>query len=129
MSATRVAEIAAEWSLSDRIAEGDREGGIQFQPVGVRLDNDGCLRFWLDYGNNQRWTLNHDGVGWRAERQIEDGHIRRLADESGPKDTFISWLPAAGGQRIELVPGTSYEVALTSNDELTRAAVYLSILG
>lgn len=122
---TRVAEIATEHYVSDREAAGDREGGIAFQPIGVRLDNDGCRLFWLDYGAEQRWTLTHDGVGWRAQHPRDDGHVRRLADASAAKDTFIDWLPLPGGGRLALNPAIRYELELTSNDARTGPAAFL----
>ncbi len=122
---TRVAEIAAEYRISDREAMGDRDGGINFQPAGVRLDNDGSRTFWLDYGAARRWTLTHDGVGWRAQHEGDDGHVRRLADAAAPKDTFVDSLPLAGGGRLTLDPARRYEIALGSNDARTGAAVFL----
>jgi hypothetical protein len=124
----RLAELAAEHHVSDRTLQADREGGAAWQPAGVRLDNDGCYRHWLDAGESRLWTLTHDGVGWRAVRPVDDGHVRRLADDSAPHGSFVGWLPAAGGGRIELEPARRYVIELASNEAVTGSAIYLGEL-
>jgi len=74
---------------------------LSLQPRGVRLDNDGVYRHWITV-NYKRWTLEHDGIGWRAQsnelngRRYAEGHTLRLAADDGPRSSYVSALTACG---------------------------------
>lgn len=124
MEATRLAEIEFE-STSWYNHEIDNETPyIAFQPAGVRVDNGDAYTHWMDL--HETYTLTHDGVGWAVTAPSwTDPHVRRLADASGPRGTYVSALPAADGGMVELQPGTTYVLRFQSDEQLTRSELVL----
>lgn len=107
---------------------------LRLQPRGVRLDNDGCYRHWIS-PNHKLWTLEHDGIGWRAQsnevngRRFADGHVLRLADDTAPRGAYVSSLPFASERaRFVLQPGTVYQLEWAIAEDLRGMALYLSKL-
>lgn len=120
MTSSKVAEIAVEYALRDGGVDmfgrsgRDDNAPIYVRPRGVRLDNDGCLEFWINFRVEAGliWTLTHDGVGWRAQRA--DGahaeHVYRLADTSAARGTYVDVLPAMDGGQVTLDPSAVYRL-------------------
>lgn len=134
--AVRLAEIELEikndWDASTPEAGRHLHGDgapLVARPAGVRLDNDGCHAWWLESGSS--WTLEHDGVGWRATSQAWPSsreHVMRLADASGPHGSYVDALPLAGreGGTFALVKGVTYTLRLGADTDMTRTVIVLS---
>lgn len=128
LAPTRIAELQLERGPAYTNDIDGHHEPTHYQPAGIRLDNDGCKTYWLMPATV--YTVEHDGVGWRVEPVggWSNGHVYRLADAAGPKGSFVSYLPLAGDGRLDLLPGTLYQLELASNPEMTRSGLYLSTL-
>lgn len=146
LAPTMIAELAVETTRPNF----DQDEGVDpsipparyVRPAGVRADNDGVAEYWMTTGWS--YTLDHDGLGWNIMRRdvvtgqarplFGAGHIYRLADATLPKDSFITWLPAADGGRVDLDPAKRYLVRWDSVEDLShppqrsRTALLLSEL-
>lgn len=114
LTPTRLAEVAAERISLDNTGSSGHGRVVSWQPVGVRVDNDGTLPYWMQEGED--YQLQHDDIGWRVTCQTwQSSHIRRLADASKPKGSFVSALPRAGGGDVELEIGRIYQLRIDLN--------------
>lgn len=131
LAPTMIAELEVEWTSPNfDHAEGVDSSvppAVYARPAGVRADNDGVAEYWMSLG--RAYQLHHDGVGWRIQRYdamtgqrhpLFGAHIYRLADASLPKDSYITWLPTAEGDRVELDPAKVYRIGWNSVEDLTH---------
>lgn len=97
------------------------------RPKDVRLENDGVYEYWLE--SDSSWTLEHDGVGWRAISEAwpsSQAHVMRLADAAGPRGTFVESLSLVGGGAYQLQRGVTYRLRLGADQGMSRTVIILS---
>lgn len=117
---TRVAELAMTWVPYYDPTTSPEGTHRLYQPLMVRLDNDGCWNYWIT-GGVPEYVLRHDGVGWTcapADRERwADGHVRRLADAGKPQGSFVNALPGVNGEPVELDPAKVYQLRIGYEDD------------
>lgn len=131
---TRLAEIELEtkndWDVSAPVAGRSysaMDAPLIARPKGVQLENDGVYAWWLEPDSS--WTLEHDGVGWRAASPAWPSsreHVMRLADANGPRGSFVGALPTATGD-FALEQGVTYSLRLGADQSMTRTVAILSV--